>query len=275
MFQKRTAMVTIGMPVLNGQDVISKAIDSIRSQSYQRWKLVVSDNQSDDETANLVRRYAEQDARVELQCQPRRLLAIENYATLTRDVTTPYFVFLAADDFWCPEFLSKTLAVLESNRNAIAVCGKVMLGDHVSTATNSIRGDSSVRRIRHYLKNPGDNSRFYSLFRSGVIETIFRRLPPRFIYAYDWFLMAWSLNFGEHVEVSNATLFRHETKLIRYQGQLDRDEKNIFCRYLPLIRFASTMFRTMPMATFLCSKEILILNYRAWRLRRSLSGGGA
>ena len=52
--------VTIGMPVYNAEKTIKKAITSLLAQTFRNFELIISDNASDDETANICKRFARQ-----------------------------------------------------------------------------------------------------------------------------------------------------------------------------------------------------------------------
>jgi glycosyltransferase involved in cell wall biosynthesis len=46
-------LVTIGLPVYNGENYISQAIDSILAQTYENFELIISDNASTDKTESI------------------------------------------------------------------------------------------------------------------------------------------------------------------------------------------------------------------------------
>ena len=267
------AKITIGMPVLNGAKVINHALHSVLQQSYRDWQVIVSENCSDDETAKVVTDFVKRDSRINIRVQSQRLPVIENYSRLTQEVNTPYFVFLAADDYWTSDYLAEAVAILEQQPAVVAVSGQVMIGDRLSPGTTSIRGRTATARIRQYLKDPADNSRFYSVFRTPVIQRLFAELPRGFMYGFDWWLMVLSLQQGEHLELPKVSLIRHASPLERYQRQMDREESNPLCRSLPLARFTLQMLRHLPGTTLACWREILWLNYRTWRLRVAAKPG--
>ncbi|MGE5682418.1 MAG: glycosyltransferase family 2 protein, partial [Bacillota bacterium] len=57
-------LVSIGMPVYNGENYIKEAIDSILAQSFTDFVLIISDNASSDNTEQICREYAAKDKRV-------------------------------------------------------------------------------------------------------------------------------------------------------------------------------------------------------------------
>ena len=56
--------VSIGMPVFNGESFIENAINSILSQTFKDFELVISDNNSDDKTEEICKQFLLQDERV-------------------------------------------------------------------------------------------------------------------------------------------------------------------------------------------------------------------
>lgn len=61
---ERTKKVSIILPVYNGADSVSDSIDSILNQTYNNLELIIVNDCSTDETAQLIEKYAKQDARI-------------------------------------------------------------------------------------------------------------------------------------------------------------------------------------------------------------------
>ena len=49
--------VTIGLPVINGEKYIQKALNSVENQSYKNLELIISVNKSDDNTSKIVDKF--------------------------------------------------------------------------------------------------------------------------------------------------------------------------------------------------------------------------
>ena len=59
-------IITIGMPVFNGEKYIANAIETLLEQTESRFKLIISDNASTDSTFSICQKYASADARIQL-----------------------------------------------------------------------------------------------------------------------------------------------------------------------------------------------------------------
>ena len=64
-------LVSIGMPVFNGMSGslknkinLHRSLQSILQQSYKNLEIIISDNCSNDETANIIKKYLKKDKRI-------------------------------------------------------------------------------------------------------------------------------------------------------------------------------------------------------------------
>ena len=58
------ARVSLGVPVYNGGRFLAESLESLLAQTYQDFEIVISDNGSTDDTAEICRAFAERDERV-------------------------------------------------------------------------------------------------------------------------------------------------------------------------------------------------------------------
>ena len=56
--------VRIGFPVYNGANTIDKVINSLLTQTFKDFELIIYDNASNDKTGNICRRFASIDSRI-------------------------------------------------------------------------------------------------------------------------------------------------------------------------------------------------------------------
>ena len=56
--------VSIGMPIYNGEPFLAESIESILSQSFENFELIISDNASTDRTQAICTTFAEKDNRL-------------------------------------------------------------------------------------------------------------------------------------------------------------------------------------------------------------------
>jgi glycosyltransferase involved in cell wall biosynthesis len=116
--------ITICIPVYNGEKIIERTIQSVLSQTYENFLIVISDNASTDETSNICEKFKAKDSRIQVIKQNNLIPLWNNFDFLLRKVTTEYFMWLAADDFIHPDFIKKTVSILESDKKIVGCSTK-------------------------------------------------------------------------------------------------------------------------------------------------------
>jgi glycosyltransferase involved in cell wall biosynthesis len=118
-------LVSVGLPVFNGEAFLEDAIRSALGQTLGDLELILCDNASSDRTAEICRDYAARDPRVRYFRNPRNLGAAANYNLAFGHARGRYFKWLAHDDGMLPSFLAKTSRILEERPDAV-LCNTVV-----------------------------------------------------------------------------------------------------------------------------------------------------
>jgi len=115
-------LVSIGLPVLNGEKLLARALESLAVQTYPNIELIVSDNASEDRTAEICAEFAQRyPNRIRVHRQIRRIGAMENFEYVLREARGEYFMWAAHDDRWYDTFVAKLLEQLELKRAGVAM----------------------------------------------------------------------------------------------------------------------------------------------------------
>lgn len=114
-------LVSIGLPVYNGEQFLARAIETLLAQKMGDFELVISDNASTDGTEEVARGFAAVDARIRYSRQERNRGAAWNFTHVLHlaDPAASYVKWAAADDEHAPEFLDETLAVLNADPSVV------------------------------------------------------------------------------------------------------------------------------------------------------------
>ena len=106
-------IVDILMATYNGERYVAEQIESIQRQTYQDWRLLVSDDCSNDNTLGIVRSYLVSDPRIRIVSEGvHRGGARENFISLLLKSKSPYAMFCDQDDVWLPEKIEVSLSKL-------------------------------------------------------------------------------------------------------------------------------------------------------------------
>lgn len=148
-------IVSIGLPVYNGEDFLKYALDSLLSQTFRDFELIISDNASTDNSVNICKEFMKKDSRIKLNEQEHNIGQFNNYNFLLEKVLGKYFLWVAVDDLLLPEFLEKNLHILETKKNVVTSISKVkMFGDFTNSTKedqNDSIGQKIVKKIKKYF----------------------------------------------------------------------------------------------------------------------------
>jgi glycosyltransferase involved in cell wall biosynthesis len=116
-----TPPLTIGLPVYNSKRYLACSLDSLLSQTYGDYRLIISDNASTDGTSDICQDYASRDKRITYHRNSVNIGASPNFNRVFALSDSPYFKWATADDYWAPTMIEKCMKVVESDPT-IALC---------------------------------------------------------------------------------------------------------------------------------------------------------
>jgi glycosyltransferase involved in cell wall biosynthesis len=156
-----TTPLTVGIPTYNRAALLTRAIDSVLAQSFTAFRLIVSDNASEDRTAETVAAYA--DERIEYLRSEHNVGPIANLNGLIARADTEYLVLLPDDDILLPGHLAATLAMLQRCPSVGLVHSAYQLIDADSRVLRRVHPrpfraatvDPRERALEHLMASPG------------------------------------------------------------------------------------------------------------------------
>lgn len=113
--------VSIITPLYNAARFLSQTIESVISQTYPDWEMIIINDGSTDNSEQIALSYAARDERIQVFSQANGGSAAARNNGIRR-AEGRYIALLDADDLWEPDFLESQLALLEE-KNAVLVYG--------------------------------------------------------------------------------------------------------------------------------------------------------
>jgi len=111
---KEKTTVSIIMPTYNSSLFVIETIQSVLSQDFQNWELLITDDCSTDGTVELIKSHFN-DKRINIAVNAENSgAAITRNSSINRSVGE-YLAFLDADDLWSPDKLSLQLKFMQDN----------------------------------------------------------------------------------------------------------------------------------------------------------------
>jgi len=107
-------LVSIIMPSYNTAEYIAESIQSVLSQSYTHWELIVVDDCSTDNTDEVIKPYLT-DGRIKYLKNEKNSGAAVSRNRALREAKGKWIAFLDSDDLWMPDKLKKQIKYMEIN----------------------------------------------------------------------------------------------------------------------------------------------------------------
>jgi len=116
--------VSVIIPTYNRSVLVRRAIESVLSQTFRDFELLVIDDRGDLKTQSVIEDIIKKDPRVRYIPNETRLGLMENKNKGVRlsESSSEYVAFLDDDDVYLPNFLERTISELDKNLEAVAAC---------------------------------------------------------------------------------------------------------------------------------------------------------
>jgi len=107
-------LISVAIATYNGEKHLRQQLDSILSQSYDNFEIIVSDDRSTDSTQTILDEYRSKH-NIQYQVNKKNIGYIKNFETLISLCTGDYIALSDQDDIWLPEKLEKLINNIGNN----------------------------------------------------------------------------------------------------------------------------------------------------------------
>ena len=111
-------LISVVLPVYNGEKYLRESIDSVIAQTYQNWELLIVDDYSTDSTALIAKEYAEKDSRIHYYLNEKNLRLPRNLNRGFSLAKGDYLTWTSDDNKYRPTALEKMLKAIKESDNA-------------------------------------------------------------------------------------------------------------------------------------------------------------
>lgn len=169
-------LVSVVIPVYNGERFIANAIRSVLAQTYGHWDLTIVNNRSTDGTLEIAQQFAAQDPRVRVLTNTEFLSVVANHNKAFTVISddAKYVKILGADDWLFPHCLTELVQVAEAHPTvgmvtSYVLCGRYIGWDGLPYPSTFMTGRDVCRlRLLRNIKVFGGPSA--SLIRASIVR---------------------------------------------------------------------------------------------------------
>ncbi len=162
-------LISVAIPVYNGETTLRKCVDSILAQTYENIEVILVNDGSTDRSGDICRRYEQIDPRVKVISKENGGLSSARNAGIDKSCGE-YIFFIDSDDWIEPEFLSALYYAMEQTGAEIAEC-----------ATQYVAENGAVIKTRKAAPEPLDRTEALRrlVLEDGVYQTVWNKLYRR------------------------------------------------------------------------------------------------
>jgi len=107
-------LVSIITPSYNSARFIAQTIESVLSQTYKNWEMIIVDDISSDNSNEIIEKYVQRDNRIKfIKLEKNSGPAVARNRAI-EEATGRYIAFLDADDLWMSDKLQKQIDFMQS-----------------------------------------------------------------------------------------------------------------------------------------------------------------
>jgi glycosyltransferase involved in cell wall biosynthesis len=183
--KNKSPLVSIGMPVYNGGRFLSEALDSLLNQDFQNFELIISDNASTDNTAEICKRYLEKGSSIKYYRNEVNIGAVANFNKVMKYASAPYFMWAAYDDLWEFSYISELVKIMESDKSIVLAfsdfdaidenCRQIERYPKILKLSSSEPSETIFKRAYRFIlfkEEDGKANLIYGLVRSPILKEI-------------------------------------------------------------------------------------------------------
>ncbi|MBL4702573.1 MAG: glycosyltransferase family 2 protein [Phycisphaeraceae bacterium] len=204
------------VPTWNAEQFVERTLVSLANQTYPNLRILISDDASTDDTVGVCKKFVEQDARFVLIQQPKNLGWLGNTNTLLQAAEADYLLFAFHDDVLLPDYISRCVAALEANKEAIVAYSDMVTfyldGDCIIGRCTLIDGvKSRVERAKYMLWKPdhwwAPNRGVFRAEAADLIGGMKRTLAGEF--SADWPWLVHMMLLGEAIRIPEVLVEKY------------------------------------------------------------------
>lgn len=155
--------IDILMATYNGEKYLRAQIDSILSQTYKNFNLIISDDASTDSTQEILKEYEQKDKRVKVYIQQKNLGIVKNFEFLLEKVENKVFMFADQDDIWDVDKVEFSRDKLEAEEADLVFTNLKIVDEKLEVISNS------YWKTKGFIKKIYKYNNFESLYLNNYI----------------------------------------------------------------------------------------------------------
>ena len=219
-------VVELLLATYNGERYLPELIDSLFTQTFSNWKLLIRDDGSKDGTVAYLTSLALNHPQkiVLIEDQKKGLGACQNFAALLKYCESNYVMFCDQDDVWTPTKIEKTLQIMQATEKSSDSSTPILVHTDLFVVKSDLHLISSS--FWNYQNLNPKYDQINRLLIQNIItgctvmvnHALYKRslVIPEQAIMHDWWLGLVAASFGKIIPLHESTLYyrQHQSNQI-------------------------------------------------------------
>lgn len=247
-------LVSIVFPLYNEGRFIRETLESITQQDYENIEIIISDNASTDNTADVCREFAEKDPRIIFIQQETNIGPARNAFIIARMAKGKYYMMGAGHDKWSANLIGQSVRALEERPSATVAFPTSVWIDENGERMNKHSGWYDTRGLDPV-------ARFFNVFWGtmnpivGVmrLDKVPKRKEPYNFVGGDLVMLSNLALEGEFIHITDAFFYRRQNRptesfqqrMNRFKSKQVKLTSSSFYKLFPLAKLPFELTKTI------------------------------
>src|SRR5690242_5037303 len=117
-------LVSVCIPVYNGEEYLADCLNSIINQTYNKVEILIIDDNSNDGSVTIIKKFQARDSRIRLIINDRNLGAVHNWNKCIEEAKGNWIKFVFQDDLISSMGIEKMLSCCFKNNVSVCICSR-------------------------------------------------------------------------------------------------------------------------------------------------------
>lgn len=227
-------LVSIITPMYNSATYIRDTLDSVVSQTYENWEIIVVDDFSTDEGRAIVEEYCQLDKRINLislaEKSPDGAISVRNEGI--KASRGRFIAFLDSDDIWDANKLENQVDFMLNNQIAFSYADYRVCNEENTKILSIYRAPKKVSYSD--LCKSNSIGCLVAMYDASILGKIYNENSPKREDLATWLKILKKVDYAYNVgqvlatyRLRKASVSSKKRKLIKYQWYMYRKVENI------------------------------------------------
>lgn len=236
--------VDILLATFNGEKYLAEQLNSIVNQTYSNWKLLIRDDNSIDNSLEIINKFAKNDKRIHIIKDRLGNLGVSmNFEHILKKSTSAFVMFSDQDDIWFPSKIETTLKeMLLKNQNIpqLIFTNSTVVLESERKIIGNLYNYKVICNLNNFLFLNGGYQGATTMINRNLVEItlpFLNNLP-----VHDFHISLCGLLFGEVTYLPQSTMYyrKHNSSVTKLNKGFLSKLKSFFegtpILFNPLIR---------------------------------------